>query len=397
MVSVTPASATPVPTTQQALHVIEPLVVAERLRFDSWSPDSEWIAYWSSNGGEQAYLSFVKPASTEFCPHQEVSSTTFWEGQVRWQEDGSVLVVLPGGALSGIPCDSFTPLPDTSVSDEKVVLSPDGRYQAATATQTEGQVLHHSTTITDTVTNQMVVTIPWDSSVQIVQSESKWLNDDLYLLGQTLNQGVLYISAQNGRTGTALTDLFELDESYTRNLWWVFSSTNPEMDTYHILLQEWAGPQRSPLLLYHSELDQVEALPFYRTGPFNASDAASYAFSSDGGSLLLVGAPTGGEPPSSTIGEDLWLRPVDPAGSRTVKLAEGLAMGELSNEAQKLALFDRRFIYIFGFPGSEVLSQWRAEGFMLEPVGWSPNGIWLAARGFSQGNVDREALFFFTP
>ncbi len=107
--------------------------------------------------------------------------------------------------------------------------------------------------------------------------------------------------------------------------------------------------------------------------------------------------PAGEERPASAIGEAYWLRPVDPPGSKAVKLAEGLAVGAVSGKAQKMAYFDRQFIYISGFPGGEVLSQWSAKGFALEPVGWSPDGMWLAARGFPQGDIDHEALFIFVP
>jgi hypothetical protein len=84
----------------------------------------------------------------------------------------------------------------------------------------------------------------------------------------------------------------------------------------------------------------------------------------------------GEECPPEAIGEDYWLRPVDPPGS----------------EAHMMAFYDRRAIHVVSLPGGALLSRWVAGGYVLMPVGWSPDGRRLAAIGLPLAG-SRDALF----
>src|ERR687892_512199 len=54
----------PQPTrTQPSPPFLEPYVTSSRLIFDSWSPDSRWVAYWY---GDQEYVSQDNPAHLAF-------------------------------------------------------------------------------------------------------------------------------------------------------------------------------------------------------------------------------------------------------------------------------------------------------------------------------------------
>jgi len=390
----TPLLKTPAKT-QIPVNVARPMVAAKRLRFDSWSPDAEWIAYWFSSGSDYpAFLGFVHVLTGEICQHGDVVAQEFWDGRVVWQEGARVIVAVGEATFGGMPCEAFSPIEQGIISDAGSNVSPGGRYRARTLSERQGQTLYNTTTITDTTTGEVVITVPWVSSIHALRRGPGWLNSELYLIGQTFDQGVLYISAADGSTGSVLTDLLGMDSRFEENQWWVFSHADPATGEYHILLQWWGGVAQLPLVLYHAELGQFEVLPFYSAWPFDAMDSDPYAFSPDG-EWLLVGDAVFEDRPPEAIGEDYWLRPVDSPGSRAIKVGEGLAVGAMSDKAQKIAFYDQRFIYIHGFPDGELLSRWSANDFLM-PVEWSPDGKWLAAVGMFHGR-GRETLFVIEP
>ncbi len=254
-----PPTETPIPR-----HEVTPLVRANRLRFESWSPNGNWIAYWFSERTQDpgpAHLAFVQTRSGEVCRHEELTVPDIWSGWLIWQDSRSVVARWNEEAHSGSPCEAFAPLEGFVDPDPGNSLPPDGRYLAETSIESEEQLLHNVTTITEVATGISVIIQSWDSSVHAVQRGPRWLNSQLYLIGQTLDQGVLYASVAERRVGNLLTDLFHLEGEQVENLWSVFSHADPSNGNYHILLQWWGGPASSPLLLYHSELDQVEELP----------------------------------------------------------------------------------------------------------------------------------------
>jgi hypothetical protein len=359
----------------EPLHLItEPLATATRLRFDTWSPDGRWMAYWQGESEDlPAHLVFIDTHSGKVCRHEELTSG-FWDGYAIWQDDGRVLAMLNRNkdVFRGTPCGVFDPVRDYALPEEGGDVSSDGRYRADTVARTEEQLIHNVTTITELRTGKTVAHVAWDASVHALQSGPRWLNDELYLLGQTLNQGVLYIEPPYGRTGDVLTDLFGLGAQYDKSIWHVFSYTDPVAGTYHILLQWDGGPVRSPILLYHSELKKVEELAFYEVHPFSATDHEPLDFFSPEGKWLLVSDPLNEEHPPNAIGEDYWLQPVDPPGSEAVKIATGLAAGKTSWAAQKMAFYDRQAIYIFNLPDGELLGRWAASRFTLIPAAGRP-------------------------
>jgi hypothetical protein len=188
-----------------------------------------------------------------------------------------------------------------------------------------------------------------------------------------------------------LTDLLELDAEYLDNTWSVFTHPEPaagEVGEYHLLLQWESGLSRLPLLLYHSELDQVEELPFYHAQPFAlAIPGGFYGFSPDGQWVLL------GEP-APEGGAGYWLRPVDPVGTLAARFGQALGtFQDLSPQAHQAVFYNQRFLQIVSFPAGELLSKWETPGYYLNGVSWSPDGTRLAAWGQNLES-GTDGLFF---
>ena len=143
-----------------------------------------------------------------------------------------------------------------------------------------------------------------------------------------------------------------------------------------------------PLLLYHSELDLVEELPFNRSWLQNG-----WTFSPDGKWLLL-------SQPSSQENEtdEIWIRSVDPPGSTAVQITEGggLAGFGMTTDGDRLALIQSPFLQVNDFPRGEVLGRWRTPGYFIDRLWWSPDGNCVVVQGF-QVSSNQGALFVVEP
>lgn len=334
------------------------------------------------------------------CPHEEVTTDNLESGYVMWQDDASFIVITDANASmwSGgdTPCAALALVQNDLHTNRKGEFSPNGRYQAVTTSTPDGQLLHNTVIITDTLTNQMTVTYTWDTSVHAVKGGPNWLTNELYLIGQTFPQDILYLSLPNGQVGNVLTDLLKQKIEDQEATWWLFSQTDPTTEAYHLLLQWWGGESTwSPLLLYHSELDQVEELPFYRARPFNSTNAV-YGFSPDG-RWLLVGNPVGGSDPANDSGQDYWIRPIDSPNNSFIQISAQAALGGMSGEGEQMAFIENHnSIYVVTFPDGQLLSQWFMPGYVVDRLWWAPDGIHLAVWGIDQ-ETGQEALFVLTP
>jgi Tol biopolymer transport system component len=412
-------TSTPVP-----LQFADPLVTAPDsefgLGFDSWSPDSQWIAYWvgETAEGSPAHLTFVNVRTGSKCQHPEVSAQ-YGSGWVAWQEDDRVIAVLDqeGEAMAGSVCETFAPVEKPALLDRHVTVdtSPDGRYRAETRlVRWEGEGGRYETlTIAGTATGQTIATVSYLTSSNFGWAGQGWLNDELYLIGQTADQGILYVSLPEGRIGHVLPDLIGLDASEEEYVVYLCRQANPATGEYHLLLVRYKdGTGRLPLLLYHSELDRVEELAFYDIGVnFDSS-----SFTPDGEWLLLGSPIAEGQPgPSSNY----WLRPVDPPDSVATKIVPGVKFDESSGEAQKMAeiaaeavlgswtfggssgqaekmaFYNGNSVRIWSLPDGRLLGGWstRAPSYYVGYLRWSPDGTLLAAGRFDTQTRHEEALF----
>ena len=380
---------------------LEPFVTAPALRFDSWSPKSQWIAYWTGEAHEEtpASLAFFNVLTSETCSPAGVLADDLTSGRVLCQQENRVIVVLndEGLAMKGAPCELFKPTENVIHPDTSITFSLDGHYRAEKTYSPEGQLVAYTVTITDITTGQPVVTFSWEASIYLSASEPGWLNHELYLIGQTYQDGIVYLSLPDGQSHDLFTDLMGLTSFDNETVWLVFYTTNPITGVYHILLQ-WQGAPTyenwSPLLLYHSELAQVEELSFYGVRSFGGY--GSWGLSPDG-QWLIVGNPVEDGDPANDTGEDYWLRAVDPPGSEAVQFSGRGGLGELSSNGQMMAFVRAASVIdILSFPDGQFLSQWHTVGYHLDRMWWSHDGTHLVVQGFPDAS-DQEALFLIQP
>lgn len=382
------ASETP-EKTQVPVAEATPLIAPEGLQihFGSWSPDSQWFAYWLAEDQESpASLFFANAISGETCQAENVQAPSLGSDLLLWREDGRV-AVLPGGflegALQGIPCGAFAPVEDETLPDPftRTSISPDGRYQAEeTIGQQEEAGFHTEIQITDLTTDQSIYSMRYLISRQFVFGGPKWLNNDIYLIGMVLEQdfyGFRYYSVVKDQVSQLLPDLLKREGEPLASL---FTSTDAATESFHILIFSDSLP-----LLYHSELDQIEELPYPVIWDFaDASGGLDY-FSPDGKWLLF----------SEVAGGHYWLRPVDPPGGSSNQLDYYGVVGGLSPDGQKLVFLHGKSLAITSFPSGKLIGQWQVS-YDLQNIWWSPDSKRLIALGH-QAASNQTALFVIEP
>lgn len=381
---------------------LKPIVTASSLRFDSWSPDSQWLAYWAGSATEtgSASLAFFNVLSGENCSQTDLIAEDMMSGGVRWQAEDQVIVRLnEANEAIGIPCHTFTPLNNQRFTGSTITYSPNRENYAETSYDaSQGQVISYTVTIRNTTTDETVTAFSWEASIYLSGSEPDWLNNELYLIGQTAwEQGVLYLSIVDGQPHNLLTDLMGLTTFDNETVWLVFHKSDPITGAYHILLQ-WQGAPTyenwSPLLLYHSELNLLEELTFYKVRPFD--DYGPLGFSQDG-HWLLIGSPVEGGDPANDAGRDYWLRPVDPPNSEAMELPGLGSIRGLSPDGKWVArLQDGKFIHLLTFPEGEDVNQWEVSGYHGDRLWWSPDSRFLVVWGAALDN-GQESLFLVEP
>ena len=379
------------------LTTAEPFVTAKYLRFDSWSPDSLWFAFWQSEEPFEisAVLVLANIGSGEICVHEEVPYQIADFGYLLWQADGSLVAYSPDDdlALGGLPCQVFAGLSDFSPPEVDVQISPDGRYCAEyLILEMEEQLMHGETTITDLDTGQTVLTLQWDTGINFGhRAGPSWLNNVQFLIGRSFEQGWIYAALPNGRIGMVLPELFGLDAGIDEHVEGLFSQADPLTGEYHLMAE---GGLLPSILLYHSELGLVEEIPFKGAWSFTMH-AGTRGFSPDGNWMMFF-KRVGEERPEGQIGEDFWVRRVDPPGGEYTQISDDLGGVLLSPDGGRMALFSRASIFIACFPNAQYLSRWGASSYEVSPVQWSPDGKWLVAHGFHWEN-GTNALFIFSP
>lgn len=385
----TPATPSPTPT-ESALRIAAPLYRAPRIRVEGWSPDGAWLAFWRSGGNEgPARLRFVAAVGGEGCIADGITTESIWDGSISWESAGELTVRSNTGAWRGSPCGEFAPVERATDLDAGQWLSPAGRYIARTTGRNEGQLIIATAAITDTASGEVVVTYPYSASIHDPHTGAAWLSENIFLLGPTLD-GPQYLSAETGESGNVIRDLLGLEDARADDPWIIAASASDE--DYHLLL-EWRGG-RAPLLLYHAERDTVEELPFRTMRTFTL-DVSGFGFS-ENGEWLLVGDPADNSLDQSAIGDDFWLRRVDPPGGEARLLANGVGGAPLAPDGEFIAFFDQSTIWIYRFPTNELVGRWRARDRALVPIAWSPDGSRLAALGYGTATGD-DGLFILAP
>ncbi|GAB4577972.1 MAG: hypothetical protein Fur0022_07040 [Anaerolineales bacterium] len=340
-------------------------------------------------------LAFVEVDSGKICLHPEVFTEEVGYGNVHWEANELARVVtFPSDqTFIGTPCETF--IPADPLPQPTGEPSPDGQYLASTISGLQGPLFTYTTTVTELSTGQVITTIPWTFSPNDAQGGGpQWLNNQIYLIGPAINQGFLYLDVTDSKVRKVVTDLLGLDTEYVEQYRSIFSQVDPITGAYHLLLKWEGGPTPLPMLLYHSESNQLETLPFYSAWPFNSPGEPGFSLD---GQWLLLGDPVGDEPFLEKIGGDYWLRPVDPPDSEAMQLSEETFPAGLSIEGQKIAFSDGKTLDILGFPSGEFLSRWKALNydFQIHTLKWAPNGRYLVISGSNESN--QTVLFVLEP
>lgn len=392
LAAASPTPASPSPTaTEPAIRSVGPRYRAPRIRIESWSSDGGWLAFWRSGANEgPARLRFVAAEGEEQCVADGITTESIWDGFITWESTTELTVQSNTGAWRGTICGDYTRIDRPSDTDRREWRSPDDRYIAKIDGQNEGQLTIATAAITDVASGELVARLPYSASIHDPNPGSLWLTDELFLVGPTL-EGPRYLSATTGEAGNLITDLLGLVDDARAGDPWIVASSLTGAD-YHLLL-EWHGG-RAPLLLYHAESDTVEELPFTTMHSFTLRLDA-LGFSPDG-EWLLVGDPIENPGDESAIGDDFWLRQVDPPGGEARPLASGVGGAPLAPGGEFIAFFDRATIWIYRFPTNELVGRWQARGRALLPIAWSPDGRRLAALGYGTTTGD-DGLFIIAP
>jgi hypothetical protein len=378
---------------------LDPVAEAAAARFDSWSPDNQWLAYWLSTREDmanssqalgyapRASLYLLNVVTHQRCAYPQLVSYDY-DSKVAWLPDEQIVVYAGEAPQQGHVCqDDFAPagpLPTPVASGTNPALSPGGDYRATTReiSSTEG-ALYLSTAIIDRQTGQVLSTVDWSVDQRLGGGwglGGEWANDTQFLIYETRERGPLLVNAGAGVIAVA-PELFGVpaDPGWPAVFYQAVVIRRVESQVFHIVLSA-AGEEHRfpPLRLCHSESGSVETLPYTHLWAPVASP--------DGRWLLLDGRPERAGYESYA----LWARPVDPPGSEAHFIGEGTSLW--APGWGRVAFGLRGTYTVVSFPEGAPLQAGRAKApYQLNPRAWSPDGRWIVFQGYT--GSPQEALF----
>lgn len=373
---------------------VKPLVTALFIQFASWSPDSQWMAYWVSsqddveqptNAMPGGTLNFMNLITGESCAVSQFRTPDNQAAEVYWSEEIEAIVVIGTNAFVGKPCQEqpYSKL-DNYLKEQPLndpALSPDRQHHANTILQSnENGILTFETTITATNSTQPLQRVTWQIDERLGEYGvgGEWISQKQFLLHESLDQGPLIIDIEQGVI-PILTELFGLDEipsilgkeGYGFR---AFALPGVERDSFHLLTQGVGLEANFPSVkLYHAENALVETLPFHHLWwkPFSA----------DGQWLLMDERPDIGGYEAYTI----WIRRVEDVGGDWQMLASDIDSVLWTNDWTEMAFNSAEKVIWQTFPVAERIGQWDSGQFSAYPVAWSPNGRFLITIGNNPG------------
>jgi hypothetical protein len=404
---------TETPTIEPTAIPLEPLATAPAVRFDGWSPDGDWLAYWISTDEDVSgnfypfppgRLNLHNVRTGQECLYDELLASQ--EGdRVIWQPDGELVVSIADRYLAGAPCQGdlvtaetpggaleATRVPtgeaSTPEGDVQTSLSPEGSYQAETRVMDRSAgTINLTTTILALPDRQVVNTVDWkiDERLGELGMGGEWLAGNQFLIYETLDRGPLLITV-SGEMIEVARQLFGIDplpsimDEQGVSLR-AAGSAVAGSDTYHIVLYG-VGSESNfpPVRLYHSDDGQVEEMPFRDPWP--------PGFSTDGRWLLLDEHPT----QDGFETHALWIRPVDPPGSQLRFFAAGSIPAAWSPDTSRAAFLQPGSVSVYIFPEGKLLGSWAIEDYETLTQSWSPQGDSLALLAGVPGEW-QQALF----
>ena len=389
------ATPTPSPATKAAPAArLAPIAEAAAVRFDSWSPDSQWAAYWLSTADDLAQMTGNAPPATlhlynvvsgESCARPQFTSQQYGS-QLAWLPNGQVVVTTANPPQQGQPCAgefaaAVHPWPTPAPTPDPA-MAPGGGYIAATTILDGSSGLLELSTTISAADGQIVNTVEWsiDQRLGELGLGGEWISERLFLIYETVGQGPLLVEA-GGAVIQVARDLFGVpaDPGWP-DMWYTARAIRPASGSgYHLLLSA-SGAEHlfPPVRLYHAENGQVEELQYtHLWGP---------PVSPDGARLLLDARPER----DGYERYEMWTRRIDPPGSAARRVGEGTALW--SPDGASLVFGRDNTFSIVAFPSGELRRNGEVSAaFSLYPRAWSPNGAWVAFEG-STGRPE-QAVF----
>ncbi len=364
---------------------IVPIAEGATVRFDTWSPDSRWLAYWVFEAEHLTILP-VDATSTlhlydldtgQTCAHPQILSQDYRD-TLSWQSSEHFIVSTGSTVWLGAPCaETFTPVEgstDATPTPPDPGLSPGSDYLAATTViTTTGGILQLSTTVTEAATGTVLHRIEWETEQGLGDYTGwlggEWITDRQFLIWETRRQGPLVVEVAGGVIEAAPALFGVPAEAGPGVSLRTVAAPAPRLEAPHLLLIG-VGIEANfpPVRLYHPETGQVEALQY--------THLWGHAFTPDGQWVLLDARPIRDGYESYS----LWTQPIDPPGGVARLIGEGKAAW--SADWTRVAFGLDHTLTAVTFPEGAGLGAWVAsEQYSLFPYAWSPDGRWLAVVG----------------
>ncbi|MBI4670663.1 MAG: hypothetical protein HY741_03215 [Chloroflexi bacterium] len=249
-----------------------------------------------------------------------------------------------------------------------ITWSPSGK-RFSTTTQTGSPDFIANTFAIDLETGKILDNVKWKyPDAEGEWSGPTWLNDEQFVIGNTLDQGPLLVTIGKNAIEIA-PQLFNRPVDSTLI---AAAQASEGSDMYHIALSDLAENIKG-VLLYHSENGEVEELPFQHFGALSPNGLGLIAYDD---------------------GYKAWARAVDPLGTRAelfLTQKEHPFPISWSPEGNRTAVHSANEILVFSIPSGDKLKAWTMESESVFPGPWSPNGRFLAAVG--DWGPDQRALY----
>lgn len=379
---------------------LEPVTSAAYVQIDSWSPDNLWLASWlwmpenmAPGIAPPGKLVFFNSQTDEICEFPDLVISENYP-EIFWQADGHAVVFHTNRYWGGLPCQDLDPVNVNEIELAEApeeIRSPNGTFRAETVFRgSDGGFDRLTTIIRNDATGQEMNRVNWEIDTRLGSWTEylggNWVTDDLFLIHETRNQGPLLIQA-GGEIVQVAPDLFDVpapttpQDSYDWvSLRAVGSSVDNE-DLYHILLIGVGNEELFPkVLLFHSDSDEVETLPYKHLW--------NPGLSPDGQWVLLDSRPDIDGYESNAY----YLRSADPSGSQMRLFAEGSSWSAWSPDQSEIVFGWTGEFIVFQFPSGDALNTWRTGEYSSNQFVWSPNGHFLATSGNIPGKPG-AALF----
>lgn len=394
-----PPTSTPVPR--------DPVLLGEHFTLLDWSPDSSSLAFMLQTQKDLATLPAAtevpgSPAGTfhiynaltsEGCDYpadnERLLDFNSWHA---WLLDGKLAVQTNSGTLIALdkPCNGKV-VALTAKEKELVnpvqsippgaIDSPGSVYRETTKEEPPG----YTTTISRSTDGEDIISIPWTFDLGSPGDvlTPTWVTDEHLLIPES-DKGPLWISldsSESPQVQPLAQALFNLPGDAKQSA--AGASQAGSIDFHIALKVPGSGTTPSQIELYHSENGTVENLPYSQA-----------SFSAKGQLLELL---------SST--NDLWVRNVDPPGSKAQKIMDAndqqppgwTSDRKMIAVARKPTLESPVAIIVRSIPDGVVRYIWQMSGqygfYNYDQFLWSPDKRFLAVVGTDANNQFSQALF----